>query len=173
MIWLISDERNDAVLKSALNNLPRGSGFIFRHYHLTQAERRQRFKALARLARRFDHVVVVAGTAKQARRWGADGAYGSPHQLARGPDCLRLTAVHSLREIGAAQRARADAVLLSPVFQTRSHAGATSLGTVRFLMIARQSGLPVIALGGMTPHRADQLSGHGWAAIDGLYGKTR
>ena len=38
-VWLISDARNDAVLEAALMRLPRGSGFIFRHYHLPQVER--------------------------------------------------------------------------------------------------------------------------------------
>ncbi|MFN5818931.1 MAG: thiamine phosphate synthase, partial [Novosphingobium sp.] len=33
-IWLLSDARNDAVLERALMRLPRGSGFVFRHYHL-------------------------------------------------------------------------------------------------------------------------------------------
>ncbi len=173
MIWLISDERNDAVLESALARLPRGSGFIFRHYHLAPADRRQRFHSLARLARRCGHVVLLSGTPREARRWGADGAYGPARQLAQGPDCLRLAAVHSLNEIGAARRTRADAVLLSPVFATRSHPGGTALGPVRFRLLARQSALPMIALGGMTPHRAGQLNNHGWAAIDGLCGKTR
>ena len=50
-IWLISDARNDAALEGGLRRLPRGSGLIFRHYHLAAGERRARFAALARLAR--------------------------------------------------------------------------------------------------------------------------
>jgi thiamine-phosphate pyrophosphorylase len=42
------------------------------------------------------------------------------------------------------------------------------LGAVRFRLLAGQSRLPVIALGGMTPHRADALRWPRWAAIDGL-----
>ncbi|MEY5032109.1 MAG: hypothetical protein RL354_1140, partial [Planctomycetota bacterium] len=51
-------------------------------------------------------------------------------------------------------RARASAVLLSPVFPTRSHPGAAVLGALRFLLMAQRSPLPVIALGGMTKRRA-------------------
>ncbi|MEP7222560.1 MAG: thiamine phosphate synthase [Novosphingobium sp.] len=167
-LWLISDARNDAVLEAALRRLPRGSGLIFRHYHLTQADRRDRFAVLARLARRCGHVVVLSGTARQARRWGADGAYGSPRDLAKGPALLRLATAHSPRELSAARRARADAVLLSPVFTTRSHPGGKVLGPLRVLLSARLTPLPVIALGGMNPRRARRLPGLGWAAIDGL-----
>ena len=52
LIWLLSDARNDAQLEQALADLPRGSGFVFRHYHLSPEARRARFDTLAALARR-------------------------------------------------------------------------------------------------------------------------
>jgi thiamine-phosphate pyrophosphorylase len=161
-IWLISDARNDAVLERALMRLPRGSGFIFRHYHLASAERQARFRTLARIARRCGHVVVLAGTAAQARRRGADGAYGA--NLHCGPAGLRLVTAHGLRDLRRA--ARADLILLSPVFQTRSHPGAKSLGSLRFRLLAARSRVPVIALGGMNRQRAAALGWPRWAAID-------
>ena len=81
---------------------------------------------------------------------------------------LRLVTVHSLGELAAARRARADAVLLSSVFPTRSHPGAAGVGPLRWLLLARRSAVPVIALGGMTHRRARRLPGFAWAAIDGL-----
>lgn len=165
-LWLISDARNDAALEQALARMPRGSGFIFRHYHLTEGERRARFRALARSARLRGHVVVLAGGASQARQWGADGAYGAAGHLQAGAGLLRLVTVHSLRELCGATRA--DAVLLSPLFPTRSHPGGAVLGPLRALLIARNARVPVLALGGMTPARARRLPLHGWAAIDGL-----
>jgi thiamine-phosphate pyrophosphorylase len=63
---------------------------------------------------------------------------------------------------------RADAVVLSPVFATRSHPGATPLGPLRFRLLARRAGLPVIALGGMDARRARRIGATRWAAIDGL-----
>ncbi len=160
--WLISDARNDAVLDQALQSLPRGSGLIFRHYHLGPAERRARFKQLRRHARLRGHRVVLSGSVAEARRWGADGAYGA--DLARGPALLRLVTVHSLRELRRAHRA--DAVLLSPVFPTRSHPGGKVLGALRWKALARLSKVPVIALGGMNPRRARQLKTEHWAGID-------
>ena len=149
-----------------MTHLPRGSGFIFRHYHLAEAERRARFRVLAKLARARGHVVVLSGDARQARRWGADGAYGAARALSRGPACLRLVTVHSLRELANVRRA--SATLLSPVFPTCSHPGGKVLGPLRFRLISRQSPVPVIALGGMTAARAIALDCHSWAAIDGL-----
>lgn len=167
-VWLISDARNDAVLEQVLRRLPRGSGLVYRHYHLGDPERRARFAVLARAARRRGHCVVLSATAREARRWGADGAYGSPARLARGPATLRLATVHSLRELAAAHRARADAVLLSPVFPTRSHPGARMLGPLRFRLLAARALVPVIALGGMTARRARHAGAARWAAIQGL-----
>jgi thiamine-phosphate pyrophosphorylase len=85
---------------------------------------------------------------------------------------LRLITVHSLRELAAAHRARADAVLLSPVFETRSHPGAKVLGPVRFRLIAARSRVPVIALGGMNSRRAKRAGARKWAAIDGIAQKA-
>jgi thiamine-phosphate pyrophosphorylase len=165
-LWLISDARNDAVLEASLARLPRGSGFIYRHYHLEPQARRARFEALKRICRRYGHCTVLAGDAAQARRWGANGAYGSPAALARGPAILRLCTTHNLREIGNARRA--TAILLSPVFATASHPGARTLGPHRFRTLAIRARVPVIALGGMSHRRARKLQCKNWAAIDGL-----
>ena len=172
-LWLVSDQRTDAELLRALDHLPRGSGLIFRHYHLPPAERAARFRALLRRCRQRGLVAVWAGNASTARCMGADAVYGASRQLACGPALPRLLTVHSLHELAAVRPARADAVLLSPVFPTRSHPGAATLGPLRWLMIARHSPVPVIALGGMTAHRAQRLPGRAWAAIDGLAGAAR
>jgi thiamine-phosphate pyrophosphorylase len=170
-IWLVSDERNDASIERALAKLPRGSGLIYRHYHLDRRQRRARFSTLAAQARRRGHVIVLAGTAREARQWRAHGAYGPPARLAPGPTGLRLVTAHSLREIAAARRARADAIVLSPVFPTRSHPGARVLCPVRFRILAGRTSAPVIALGGMNTARA-RRTGSRWAAIDGLIPKV-
>lgn len=172
-IWLVSDARNDGVLERVLATLPRGSGLVFRHYYLTPAERRARYLELARIARRHGHRVALSGTARQALRWGADAAYGSPEVLARGPALARLVTVHGIGELGRAHRARASAVVLSPVFATRSHPGGKTLGPVRFRLLSALSKAPVVALGGMTAKRGKSLGSMAWAAIDGLVPSSR
>ena len=163
-VVLLSDARNDGRLESAISRLPPGSALVFRHYHLPPAARRARFARLRRLCARRGVIVITAGEARGLR---ADGRYAAPNDLGRAPG-LRLATAHSLAEIGAAVRARASAILLSPVYPTRSHPGAAVLGSLRFLSLARRSPLPVIALGGMTRRRAARLPVWGWAAIDGL-----
>lgn len=163
-VVLLSDARADHRLEFAISRLPRGSALVFRHYHLPPAARRARFEALRRLCRCHGVLILTAG---EARGWRAEGRYGAPRDLGRTAG-LRLATAHSLAEIGAAVRARASGILLSPVYPTRSHPGAPVLGPIRFLLLARRSPLPVIALGGMTRRRAARLPVWGWAAIDGL-----
>ena len=168
-LWLISDARNDAGLELALARLPRGSGFIYRHYHLPDPERFARFRALRRIAKARGHIVILADSALTAREWGADGIYGSPRSLTpRRAGLIHLATAHGLAELGLASRLGANAALLSPVFPTRTNPGGAVLGPVRFRLLARQSRLPVIALGGMNAHRARTLGWQSWAAIDGL-----
>lgn len=168
-LWLISDARNDAGLERALAALPRGSGLIYRHYHLDGPERLARFRSLRRVARARGHRIVLADSALTAREWGADGIYGAPRALwPRRAGLIHLATAHDLAELGIAARLGADAALLSPVFATLSHPGGGTLGAVRFRLLARQAGLPVIALGGMTAARARALKWAKWAAIDGL-----
>lgn len=148
-LWLVTDARTDAGLDRALARLPRNSGVIFRHYQLPPDQRRVRLAQVRRLCRRFGHWLEIAGQ-----------GYGppAPHR--------RLATAHNLREIGRANRMGAGAILLSPVHPTATHPGATALGPVRFLLLARRARVPVIALGGMTAHRFRSLPVHGWAGID-------
>lgn len=166
LLWLLSDARNDAALENALTQLPPGSGFVFRHYHLDAAHRAVRFANLARAARKGRHVVILADDARTAIAWGADGVYGES-ALSPGTDGLiRLATAHDGEELGAASAA--DGVFLSPVFPTRSHDGAPTLGIHGFHVLAQQATIPVIALGGMTADRARALQWPRWGAIDGL-----
>ncbi len=167
-LWLLSDERNDAALEGALGRLPRGSGFIYRHYHLPDDERIARWFELRRIARARGHLMILADSSLTAREWSADGIYGAPRALYPTSDLLTLATAHDLAEIGQANRARADAVLLSPVFPTRSHPDTRALGAARFRLLAAHAQMPVIALGGMTPRTAPRLAWPRWAAIDGL-----
>ncbi len=168
-LWLLSDERNDSALEHALKRLPRGSGFVYRHYHLPGPERWARFRELRHLARSCGHLVILADSALTAREWGADGIYGAPRTLyPQRRELIQVATAHDLAEIGQANRYGADAVMLSPVFATRSHPHAKTLGPTRFRCLANYAQMPVIALGGMTMRTARRLEWTRWAAIDGL-----
>lgn len=156
--WLMTDERMGEGLWRALARLPRGGGVVFRHYSLAPAERRRLFARVRAVALRRGLVLVRAGATRMAGEMGTHARRGSG---------LVTWPVHDVGEARAARRAGADAVFVSPVFATRSHPGAASLGQRRARLIGRVAGVPMIALGGMTETRFRRLRGfHGYAAID-------
>lgn len=155
-LWLMTDPRMGEALWPALERLPRGAGVVVRHRGAP--DRAALIRRVAKVARRRGLVLVVAqGRGRANVHNGRPGWRGA----------LVTASAHSRREAVQAVRRGTDAVFLSPVFATRSHPGAASLGRARFGLIARGLGIPVIALGGMDARRAKSLPGaHGWAAID-------
>ena len=112
-------------------------------------------------------VVVVAGPSSIESSIGADGVHGRARTRATAG--VRTWPAHDRAEALAGQRAKADALFVSPVHATRSHAGASGLGPARAMRIGRGLGIPVIALGGMDElrwRRIRRFGFHGWAAID-------
>lgn len=151
---------------------------IFRHYAVPGREAEA--KRLRHLARQRGLVFLVAGDPRLAARVKADG-FHAPEALisrtifARGllPGGLLTVAAHGARGLVSAARAKADLVLLSPVFPTQSHARAKPLGVLRFTALATSSAVPVIALGGINAVTAQRLSAApiaGIAAIGALMG---
>jgi len=168
-LWLMTDERSDASLRAAILRLPRGAGIIFRHYATPPADRRRRFEEVRALAQRRGLLLLLAGSPREAIAWRADGWHGSgAHRLQRRLR-LRTTPAHSRTDLIAAARARADLAFLSPVFATRSHPGAATLGPIRFGLLTRDATVRIGALGGMTRRRYRRIKPLGataWAAID-------
>jgi len=159
--WLMTDERMGDRLWPALRRLPPGSGVVFRHYSLPPAERRALFRHVRRVARARGLLLSVARP--QGLGWGNGVHGGSGRPALTWPAHGRAEAVAG---------ARAGAMLfVSPVFPTRSHPGAPTLGPARAAAIARGLCVSVVALGGMTPKRFRRVRSLGftaWAAIDAL-----
>lgn len=153
-VWLMTDPRMGDDLWRALERVPRGGGVVFRHYGV--AGREALLARVAKVARRRRLVLVVAG-ARTGHVHNGRTTYG-----------LKTASAHTRREAVAAIRSGTDAVFLSPVFATRSHPGAPALGRIRFGLVSRGLGVPVIALGGMDAGRARTLpkTAYGWAGID-------
>lgn len=170
-IWLFTDQRNDALLARAIRRLPRGSGIVFRHYHLRGESRRARFETVRKLARRRGHRVFLAGSPAQARRWRADGVHGRRTRRSGAAGLRHSAPVHDAFEIRQANRVGADIFFLSPIFATRSHAGERPLAAVQVRRLAALCSGAVILLGGMDRNRYRARQNrliHGWAAIDSL-----
>jgi thiamine-phosphate diphosphorylase len=109
-----------------------------------------------------------------ARATGVQLGYGGlPPEAARrlDPAWWIGMSVHDLDEARAAKTARADYLLVGPVYPTATHPTRTPLGAQRFAEIARL-GLPAIAIGGVTPERTAELKAagaYGAAAIRALW----
>lgn len=153
---------------AAARALPKGSGVVFRHHQLAKAERRALFEAVRQVCRIRRHLLLLADAPAVALAWSADGAHERSARRSRG---LRGVAVHDRRELALARRTSADLIFVSPVFVTRSHPDARTLGAVRLGLLLAGNRIPAVALGGMSVGGMKRLSGlplHGWAAIDAL-----
>lgn len=134
--------------------------------------------AVARLARARGLRLLIGGDARAALRYGAGlhlperGALGLLAFLrARRPDALLSAACHGRRGIARGRALGVDALLISPIFATRSHPGARGLGVHAWAWLARCAGRPAVALGGVdarsarrVPPRAAGLAAIGWWA---------
>lgn len=162
-MWLMTDPRLGDRLLAAIRRLPSGSGVVFRHYDLPQAQRVILFRKVQKLCRQRGHRLLLAGSSN----WKADGVHG---QGRRYPSDIATMPVHNAAEIRQARRLGADMVFLSPLFPTRSHPGGPTLGMARFAALAKlASPMKVVALGGVTHNHARmimQRKAYGWAGID-------
>ncbi len=166
-LWMMTDERQGDNLFRALARLPEGGGVVFRHYSLAAKDRRELFADVRTMTSNRKQLLMIAGEAGVAGQWGADGVHGGTGKSL--PGLLRSASVHDVIDLDCARRAGADLIFVSPVFATRSHPGAVTLGMEGLERIARWSPMPVIALGGMNAARArkiEDVGAYGWAAID-------
>ena len=154
-------------------------------FHITDRNLRQDLGKEAVIVRDYDHPareeyarvvigqskgpVLIAGDIGLARRLKAGGLHVPEWQLTRFPRrffapkrWVITAACHSLRALKRAERhPLIQAALLSPVFETESHPNARPLGVIRFGLMARQSRLKVIALGGITHSQYRRIFGWG------------
>jgi thiamine-phosphate pyrophosphorylase len=175
LIFLTDDER---VLDpmGAAGALPKGSAIVLRCRN--PSERADLGRVLVKIARERDLILLVAGDVALARQLEADGIHLSEEDAELAGHCRRLqpewlitASAHSEGAILDAFRADADAVLLAPVFPTKSHPDKPCIGIARACQIAARSPLPVYALGGVTADNIGRLTGAafaGVAAIEGL-----
>jgi len=172
MLVLMTDDERLPDPISAAKHLPKGSMVIVRSRD--PAKRAQWTRALMALARSRGLLVLIANDAALASRCGADGLHLSEATAREAlrwravrPNWFISAAAHSLRAAILAKFV--DAIVLSPVFETRSHPGRRAMTPVRGNRIARDVATPVYALGGVSARNAALLCGFaGIAAIGAL-----
>ena len=131
---------------------------------------------IAALARPAEAMVFVAGRPDVAAACGAGGVQLAAGDLAPA-DARRIAggligrSVHSADEALAAADEGADFVIAGSVYATPSHPGRAPAGPSLVTACVR-AGLPVIAIGGITPERAREMREAGaWgvAAVSALW----
>lgn len=156
--WLLTDERVADALWAMLRRVPPGSGVIFRHHATPPRRRRALFLRVRRIAQARRLLLLAADPPLP----GAAGRHGRVAGATSWP-------AHTRSEARAAQRDGARLLLLSPAYATRSHPGIRPTGPAALARLARDTRLPMIALGGMNRRRYRRLrllGFTGWAAID-------
>ncbi len=155
-----------------------GQGIVLRHYGVP--ERRMLAGALAKIARAKRLRLLIAADWRLAAEVGADGVHLPQGLLmsgrlapllgwARRRGAIVTCACHDRPALAVASRLGMAAGLVSPVFPTRSHPGAKTLGLIGLARMARSAPISVIALGGMTDERArhaKRRGSGGWASAN-------
>ena len=169
--------------ESVLRRLPRGAALIWRVYEGDAST--AHLRRLTALAHRRGVLLLIAGLPHLAARTGIMGVHlperevrrprNGAYVIPRGgylPGMALTAACHSEIAIRLAAQAGADAVLISPVFGTKSHPGAKPLGLLRFTRLARLAtnlGLAPYALGGIvTGAHIRRLQGTGATGVAGI-----
>jgi len=127
------------------------------------------------LARPPEAAVFVNGRPDIAAALGAQGVQLGTGDLLPGDTRLVVgswsgwigSSVHSTEEARAALEAGADFLMVGPIYSTATHPGRPAAGP-RLVSEVASLGRPVIAIGGVTPERSQQLreaGAYGIAAI--------
>jgi thiamine-phosphate pyrophosphorylase len=115
--------------------------------------------------------LTIGGDAALAKATGADGVHlpakepVAPARECLGPGALIGVSAHSLGEVAAAAAAGADYATLSPIFASASKPGYGPPLGLQALTKAAELGLPILALGGVSPENAARCRAAGAAGV--------
>lgn len=177
-LLFFTDPARVAHPEAVAERLPRGAGIVFRAFGSADAvEQGRRLRAIADARGLLLLVGVHPGLAEGI---GADGLH-MPERLAGEIPRLRAehgrylitVAAHDATAVQAAERAGADAVIVSPVFPSNSPSAGQPLGVERLKALVATTFLPVYALGGVRARTVTRLIGSGVsgiAAVEALAG---
>ena len=154
-------------------HLPKGCGIIFRHYN--SKKRAELAFYLSKICKKRDLSLFIAKTPELAQEVNAAGCHLPDHRIsalpvlkAQYPQLVFSAACHSERSLLKAQDLGAVFAFLSPLFATRSHPGASSLGVIKAQKIIKDISFPVFALGGVGFKHQNWLKSAGFAGFGAI-----
>lgn len=177
-LLFFTDPARVANPEAVAERLPVGAGIVFRAFGAEDAvEQGRRLRAIADAR----GLILLAGAhASLAEGIGADGLHlpeasvaAIPRLRAEHTRWLITAAAHDVLAVQAAERAGADAVVVSPVFPSNSPSAGEPLGIEGLKALVAVTALPVYALGGVRARTVTQLIGSGivgMAAVEALAG---
>ncbi|WP_419321512.1 thiamine phosphate synthase [Caulobacter sp. ErkDOM-E] len=152
--------------EAVAESLPRGAGVVFRAFGAADAVARG--LSLRAIADRCGLVLLAGADEALARSIGADGLH-LPQRTretasllrARQPDWLITIAAHDREAVMAASALGADALVVSPVFESNSPSAGTPLGVEGLSALVSATDTPVYALGGIRAATVEGLKNTG------------
>jgi thiamine-phosphate pyrophosphorylase len=165
-LWLFTDER----ARLNLSVLPRGAGVVVRHYGHPQ--RASFVRSIVQQGKALGLIMLVAGDMHLAMAVGAHGVHLPEHLVRRyrKPYAKFIITAAAHNYVALRNARSADAMFLSPLFSTRSHAEGLTLGSLRASCLARGKKQAVFALGGITQQKAKHLATLGFSGIGAIDG---
>ena len=164
MFYMTDEERTPSPLLS-IKRLNPGTGVIFRHYNIKS--RSKLALEVKTACRKKGCLFIVAGDYLLAHKLNADGLHLPEYMLLkaslktrlwrRQPNKILTASVHCHKSLIKGSELAVDAALVSPVFKTDSHLNADNLGISRFQKLAKQTRIPIYALGGINDKNVVQL----------------
>ena len=177
-LMFLSDEARVKNPVSIVSALPKRCGIILRDY--ANPKRNELIKTIINKTKNSTLILFLANRGAEKYKnlhnehWPNTGRGG---QRRKTPTQLITTSAHNLSDVGRANRLNIDAVLISPIFATKSHKDAKPLNIHRFVRLARLSKTPVYALGGLSlksiTHLKKHKLAHGFAGISLFKKQTR
>jgi thiamine-phosphate pyrophosphorylase len=152
--------------EAVAESLPRGAGVVFRAFGAADATAQG--LRLRAIADRRGLVLLVGADEALAQAIEADGLHlpehareTAPRLRARRPDWLVTIAAHDLEAVTAASALGADALVVSPVFESNSPSAGTPLGVEGLCALVGATDTPVYALGGIRAGTVESLKNTG------------
>lgn len=179
-VIFITDEHAQPYPEQIIENLPENSAVILRDYD--HGSRADLGEALAYICKQKNIKFLVAKDLMLALQLGADGLHlpefmmdQLEHIKKENPSLLITVSCHSKKAAIRAKEGGADAILLAPVFATKSHPETLNitglvLGAAGIIDICAEIRIPVYALGGVNMDTASNLMHTGVAGIAAIRG---
>lgn len=164
--------------EAVAERLPPGAGVVFRAFGAADAANRGR--RLRAIADRRGLVLLAGADEVLAEAIGADGVHLPERARAQAtalragrPGWLITIAAHDRDAVVAASALGADALVVSPIFDSNSPSAGTPLGVegLRALVAATQT--PLYALGGIRASTVEGLRNTGIAGLAAVEALTR